>query len=175
MQVPSPITWIANQIVTAAQLNANIRDAINFLISPPLCIMRQTTVQSIASAGWVSILFDTEDVDRDNGHSTVTNTSRYTAQTAGYYTVNSIVTFAANNVNDRGAGLAVNGALQNGKIVFMQAVTGQFSTSQINSTVFLNVNDYLETQGWQESGGALNTVVSAPTECSTSIRWISTA
>lgn len=172
--IPSEITWTTNQIVSAAQLNANLRDAINFIITPPLCILRQTVAQSIGSAGATPILFDSEDIDRDNGHSTTTNTSRYTAQTAGYYHVDAIVAWASNTTGARWSFLSINGTAANGRVT-MLAPSASLAETPVSGTVFLNVGDYLELQGRQDSGGSLNTSVAAPHQSSMTIRWVSTA
>lgn len=173
--IPSEITWTTNQIVTAAQLNANLRDAINFIITPPLAILRQTVAQTVGNATAVPILFDTEDIDRDNGHSTTTNTSRYTAQTAGYYHIDAIIAWTANATGPRWSQINVNGVAANGRITFLPPTATSIAELPVSGTVFLNVGDYAEIYGRQDSGGNLNTTVGAPNQSSMTIRWVSTA
>lgn len=173
--IPAPITWVTGQVVTAAQLNSNIRDAINFLISPPLFVGRQASAtQSTTSGSWTSILLDTEEIDRDNGHSTTTNTSRYTAQTGGYYNVNAIVAWNSNSTGARATRLAVNGSAVAGRAVAWQAAASLITASEISAPVFLNVGDYVEMQGNQVSGGALSTSINADFAPMMSCRWMST-
>ena len=91
--VPSPRTWTVGELLTAAKMNTDVRDGLNFLLSgKPLCRMKWPGGTS--AVGWGSFIeFTTEIVDRDNGHSTSTNQSRYTAQTAGWYSIACSVNF----------------------------------------------------------------------------------
>lgn len=82
--VPNPRTWTVGELLTAAKMNTDLRDGLNFLLSKPLCKLRQNVGINIGSA---NITWPTEVIDRDNGHSTVSNTDRYTVQTAGWYHV----------------------------------------------------------------------------------------
>lgn len=85
--VPNPRTWVSEQ-VTDAKLNADIRDSFNFFKSPPLAILRRSSDLSVPVAVATVVPWDVEIIDRDGGHSNVTNPSRYTSQTAGWYFVN---------------------------------------------------------------------------------------
>ena len=65
---------------------------INFLgaaggstVAKDLAFLRRTTNQVLTASTWTAISFDAEDIDAANGHSTTTNTSRYTAVAAGKY------------------------------------------------------------------------------------------
>jgi hypothetical protein len=130
-----------------------------FLAAPPLFLGHQTTTQSLTSAAWTAISFDTMDVDTKTGWATGANT-RYTAQYAGYYEIKGIVAFAANATGYRGAAIVINGA----------AIAGSSSNQTLGNPgaiaayievvdeVFLNVNDFVQILGVQASGGALSTV-----------------
>lgn len=143
----------------------------------PICIVRQTAAQSLTSGAWTALLFDTEEVDRDGMHSTVTNTSRLTAVTAGYYWSAGISAFSANATGPRGAALSINGTRVAGRAAECMAVTaGSTNTATPTaSIVFLNVGDYLELQALQTSGGSLNTSVLSDVQSSLSVLWVSTA
>ncbi len=158
--VPSEITWVTGQVVTAAQLNSNLRDAVNFIIAPPLAIMRQTIAGSFTTGTWTSVTMDTEDFDRDNGHSTTTNASRYTSQTNGYYLPGGKISFAVNATGRRWTRWAVNGSEINAARVNEMSASGDATEVPAAARwYYLNVGDYLELQGYQDSGGALSTVV----------------
>lgn len=83
--VPAPRTWGASEQVTAAKLNADVRDSSNFLLATPRAYLRKSVTQSIGAGAVTGVTWGVEDYDTDNGHSNVTNPSRYTAQTAGWY------------------------------------------------------------------------------------------
>lgn len=172
--VPALRTWTAGEIVTAAMLNANVRDSINYLLAPPAAALRQTSAQSLGNAAWTALTFDTEDVDNDNAHSTSTNTSRYVAQTAGWHRVNGgNVGFAANSTGRRGTRLAVNGSeLNGGQCVGYIAGANAVVQAIVGRDVFLNVGDYLEVQAFQESGANLNTAVVGGQQPSLTVAWV---
>lgn len=175
--VPVEITWTTGQIVTAAQLNSNLRDAVNFLLTPPLAVLRQTVAQSLATGTFNPITFDTEDFDRDNGHSTVSNTSRYTAQTPGWYEPEGIFAVAPNATNRRIAKWVVNGTPANAARVDIVTVTqpagATFSMNAPTRRLFLNTNDYLELYGWQDGAASLNTLVAGEQASYFGIRLVS--
>lgn len=79
------------QLITSAWMTNTIGD-INFLgaaggstAAKDLAFMRRTTNQTLTTATFTAINFDAEDIDAAGGHSTSTNTSRYTAVNAGKY------------------------------------------------------------------------------------------
>lgn len=148
--VPVEITWVTGQIVTAAQLNANLRDAINFLISRPLLVVRKTAGQNITGTTWTAVTWDTEDKDNDGMHSTVTNTSRATAVTQGWYSHQVTMDWAASASNDRSLAWTINGAGRAGKV--QHAATPIFDMAEhTGGYVFLNVGDFLEAAVWHNS------------------------
>jgi hypothetical protein len=171
--VPAEITWVTGQVVTAAQLNANLRDAINFLIAPPLFVGRQTVAQSVNTAAWTALALDAEDKDSDGMHSTVTNTSRATAQTQGWYDLQYTGGFAADASTNtlRAVAYHVNGANRAGKTQTFNDGTDIALTG--GASVFLNVGDYTEAAVFQNRGSALNTA-SQDGNPRFQVRWIST-
>lgn len=170
-------TWTTGEVVTAAELNSNIRDALNFLLAPPLAVLRQTVAQSTANSAWTAISFDTEDFDRDGGHSTSTNASRYVAQTTGWYLVVGSCGWASNTTGIRAFGIVQNGDLNNsmyGRVQIAPA-TGTFGTS-VSSMAFLYLNagtDYVEIYMFQNSGAALNTGVAGVDAPRMQVVWLS--
>lgn len=174
--VPSYTTFVAGAVLTAAQLNTNVRDAGNFWLARPLCLLRQTSVQSLSNNSFGDILFDTEDIDRDGGHSTVTNTARYTSPTSGYIAVSGGVAFAANATGRRAAQWALNGtAINASQNMETTTATGNPTLSARTFAVPVNGStDYVTLQGYQDSGGALNTFATGNVQPNMYVLWIST-
>jgi hypothetical protein len=175
--VPVFRTWVAGEIVTAAYMNTNIRDAGNFLVAVPIAVLRQTVAQSIPNSAFTALLLDTEDIDRDGGHSTVTNTSRYTSQTQGWYTSQISTNFAANTVGQRTLVFRPNGgAATTYKNKVQGTAVGSVGSGSFVSSAhfFLNVGDYIEALCWQNSGGALLTYITDEGNPSMNVRWVST-
>lgn len=165
--VPTQRTWTAGEVVTAAFLNSNVRDSVNFLLTPPRVLLRQTSAQSIPLSTWTSVTFDTEDFDNDNGHSTVSNTSRFTAVTAGWYTVGGSVAFTLAGTGQRaGTRWAVNGTALNASGIMLPqvvAVGSSYAVPAQTRDVQLAVGDYLELQAFHTNSAAtaVNTFVTA--------------
>ncbi|MEV6987493.1 hypothetical protein AB0M95_40415 [Sphaerisporangium sp. NPDC051017] len=154
--VPAPRTWVVGEVVTAARLNADIRDALNFLLAPPLFILGHSVAQPTPNNANYNLLFDTEMVDRDNGHSTVSNTSRYTSQTAGYYALSTNVVWVTNGTGLRQAFFLVNGTTAAGWTSIQAGASGSMGIS-LSRRPYLAVGDFVEVQTFQTSGAALNT------------------
>jgi hypothetical protein len=112
---------------------------------------------SIANSSWTLLTFNSERWDTDTMHSTVTNTGRLVATTAGLYVITGHVQFAANATGQRIIRILVNGvtmiALQgspaNPVAVYMTVAT----------TYNLAATDYVTLEAFQESGAALNVTV----------------
>jgi hypothetical protein len=158
--VPTPSTAVAGVAATAAQGNS-WRDSNNWCLSNhPICVLRNSAVQSIANATSTAITFDIEDIDSDAGHSLVTNTSRYTAQTAGWYLITVYGSFAVSanalacqieiRVNSAGITLATS--------QHISSATGNVATHLSTSThYFLNgTTDFVEMYMFQNTTAALN-------------------
>lgn len=172
--VPTTRTWTASEVVTAANMNLYLRDVDNFLLARPICQARQATLQSIANTTWTSYTCDAEDVDSSGMHSTSSNTSRLTAVYPGWYLAFGGLSWAVNATGQRGTRFAVNGTASNGSGIFLSttAATGAYYPDR-GFLVYLNVSDYLEGQGWQNSGGNLNTAVTAEQMGTTAAIWTS--
>jgi hypothetical protein len=100
MAYATPRTWVAGDVLTAAQLNQDIRDNVGFLANPPACRIYHNADQSIPHNVATTILaFNSERYDTDTMHDTVTNNSRITFTTAGLYVVTLNVAIGASNDN----------------------------------------------------------------------------
>lgn len=120
------------------------------------CSVYKSGNQAITSTNtWTTITFDSENFDTDSMHSTSTNTSRITIPSglAGKYVITANLAWTA-GVGARGLAIAKNGTRLN--YDFMNATTA-FDTYQNSSVIVdLAVNDYIEIQAFQSTGGSLN-------------------
>lgn len=133
---------------------------IAFLKNPPSFNGTQISVQSVANSTWTSMVLDSSQYDNYNGHSNTINNSRYTCVVPGWYTVSGVVAFAANSTNARASRISINGNPYAALCTFVNTVPGlPVSTPTPVRDVQLAVGDYIEVQGWQNSGGALNTAL----------------
>lgn len=170
LAVPVPGQFITGVDATAAFLNSNVHDAVTFLTNPPICACYPSTAQAISASTWTALTMNVNKVDSYSGHSTTTNTSRYVAQVAGWYSVtgtSSLVTSTMGAVD-----IAINGTRVIGTVVGSATVAGpSLSTGQTTAYCFLNAGDYVETYVF--SNTAANTEVSgADFQCSMQVLWI---
>lgn len=170
-------TWTNGvDALSSTNLHAYLRDPLRFLMHKPAAVLRQSLAQSLANATWVSLTMGVEDLDDDpdgvGGHSTVTNTSRYTARYAGWYWLGGGMTNGINSTGVRGVRWAVNGtAVNGGSVVLPPTATGGARTPARAHLVFLNEGDYVELQGFQSSGGAMSTIVNGEEQASMCVSW----
>ena len=172
--VPTPLLYVTGQVVSAAQLNGQPGNTWGtFMLNPPICQVRQTTAQSLTNATWTDILFDTDDADLDNWHSTVTNTGRIIPQTPGQIRLlGGAVSFAANATGQRGARWALNGTAINATDSLGPAVNNTMAITARPALVVVNgTTDYVTLQGIQGSGGALLTSAAADAQSSGTAEW----
>jgi hypothetical protein len=163
-------TVSAGGIGTAALWNSQVRDTGTFFLGTPHVVLRQSVAQSLTSSTFTAVTWDVEDRDNDAMHSTVTNTSRMTAVTAGWYEFMGLMAYAGNTSGVRNGRWHINGTAIPGT---EGGVPATFATGSgfvmPCSTAFMSVGDYLEMVVWQSSGGALNTSA-AGMRCS--VRWV---
>lgn len=158
--VPSEDTAVVGGKITATWANADVRDAINFLLNPPDVHVTNTTGLSHTSGTSLLLTWDTEVADTDTMHSTGTNPSRLIATTAGLYAIVARAAFAANATGIRSLDVRKNaaGAAAGGTRVGYDSqtpVTGAVTSIAVIMDVRLAAGDYLEAFGFQSSGGAL--------------------
>ncbi|MFG2054763.1 hypothetical protein ACGFI9_12100 [Micromonospora sp. NPDC048930] len=166
--------------LNSTNLNASLRDPLTFLMNRPAARLVQTVAQSIPSGGtFTAVTFTTEVEDTDpdgiGGHSTVTNTSRYTCRYPGLYLLGGGVGFSQNVTNARGCAWLLNGAVVDGSDVMLMAVTVGATATRVPARPWLMrlaEGDYVELGAFQNSGGALATVAGGAAASSMSVAWM---
>ncbi|PJN00787.1 hypothetical protein CG740_23055 [Streptomyces sp. CB01201] len=174
--VPVPVNEAPGNYDTAALFNAQVRDLNNFALGPPVFLGYATTAQSIAgSNAMVALNLDTETLDADGGHSTVTNTSRYTPTVAGLYLVFGSVGWPNTVTGDRRLQIGLNGGGVIGSGASFDPSNAVTSGMQTSAFVTCNGStDYIEVMAAQASGGAMNTSAGASIfTASMRVLWIS--
>lgn len=169
--LPNPRTWSVGEVVTAALVNAELRDALNFMLQAPYCEVSHNTTQSIANNTAVEVTFNTEWYDTDSMHDTATNNSRITSATTGIYLVTAQVAFAPNTTGTRELWLRRSDGTVYGRQSFNPANNnnGFLSTAW---HVPLTAGQYVETFAFQNSGGALNISNALGGGTRMSARWV---
>jgi hypothetical protein len=113
-----------------------------------------SAVQSIPNGSWTKINLDAKNYDGLGEFDTVNH--RFTAQSAGYYAVSAVVSFAANATGIRSLMIYKNGSY-NTSGQQTNAVSGNWTRLSLSDIVYLAAGDYLELYAYQTSGTALDT------------------
>lgn len=103
--------------------------------------------QTISNATLTVISLQTELSDNDNMHSTVTNTSRMTATTAGTYLVTGTIPFIALTANARIIARIYKNGTASGTVVAaidQEALNGALPSFNLSAVVTLSASDYVE-------------------------------
>ena len=155
--VPTPKTF-TDVTLPASDLNTGVRDPLLFLMNLPIAKLTAAAAQTHNSTGnWVALNWGAEIVDSANGHDNSTNPSRYTAVYAGWYLVAASVSWAANSTGRRGLKFVVYGtAVLSGSVFWAASIASAIEIPGKTDLVYLNVNDYVETHAFQDSGGNLS-------------------
>jgi hypothetical protein len=127
----------------------------------PAARVTHSVAQSIANSIPTFVSFDTERFDNDVIHDVLTNNTRLTCKTAGKYLIIGAVSFAVNNTGQRVAHIKLNGSTIIG-FGGGVALVGDYTPIVVSTIYNLAVNDYVELQVTQTSGGALDIVKSNP-------------
>jgi hypothetical protein len=118
-----------------------------------------TATLGIGSGSWTAIPLNVETKDTANGHSTSSNTSRYTFQRTGTYEIAGATGWAANAAGSRGCAYRTNGvgSFDTGTETLLPATPGG-SHVQPGRTVQKEyvAGDYVELMGWQNTGSTVN-------------------
>lgn len=173
--VPASLTEVPGNFVTSALWNAQMKALTDFITSPPRFKGYATVSQSIASGSATPtvLALDSEYYDSDGGHSTTTNTSRYTVQVAGTYSITGGCAFGTNSTGNRSVAIYVNGAYAAGGNNQSVSFAGNSWAATVSTDLPLNVGDYVELACWQTSGAALSTTVTSSFGPFLAVRWFS--
>jgi len=137
-------------------------------LNGPMCSLYQSAAQSVPNNTWTSITFTSENLDTHSGHSTSSNTSRFTCPSgwAGYYLVSGIVFLASGSVGVKLAAFAKNGTRLPGTPRLTTSATDGVGISIPARVVQLAVGDSLELQTLHTQGASVNTFAGAAPETS---------
>lgn len=111
MPYVTPRTWVAGDVLTAAQLNVDVRDNVSFLGNPPACRVFHNASISIPNAVETVLPFNSERFDTDAMHDNATNNTRITFTSAGLYLVTLHFEFVSNGVGYRYGALRLGGTV----------------------------------------------------------------
>lgn len=170
----SPALIVASSIPSSISLNDLVR-SIRYQQGIPLsgdserpyAVLRQSVAQSIPNNALTPILMDSEDIDTAAGHSTTSNTARWTCPSgeAGWYSAAGVYVAAGTSTSGgRLACLLVDNATRYGQA----STTGNPGLAGgseiavcISDRFYLAVGDNVQLCAYQNSGGSLATSLTA--------------
>jgi hypothetical protein len=165
---------------TATLWNNAVYQQWQFLdVVKPVTQLTAGTATSMANNAWTAVNFDTEVIDTDSQHSTVSNTSRVViGTTLGWYRCSGVVTFTGSATGSRyGAKLQLNGVDVNGAQNLYANYSASVQQTASLATIYVQSilsTDYVELLGFQASGGAMNTVVVSALRSCFSVEYMGT-
>lgn len=140
----------------------------------PYAQLRQTALQNVPNATFTPILFNTEDFDNVGGHSTSSNTSRYTcvAGFEGVYEFGGQASFGTGGTGSRTTLWTKNGVVLPASQGpgYDPGDTGFALARPI--MVRLVAGDYVELNGYQSNGATLATSIVGEFQSSMTVKWI---
>ena len=166
MAYSTPSTFVAGNVLTAAQLNTNLRDNIAWMATDsPACRAYNNaniSISNAAAAPGTAITLNSERFDNAAIHDTGSNTSRLTVPSGagGKYIMGCGGSWAASaGGNYRQTRIELNAAATNIGIDTRDGSAGHLSESAWCTVYALAAADYVELYARQDSGGALNFIV----------------
>lgn len=156
-----------------------MRDAVNFLISPPRVKVYKTASQSIGNSGWACLTWNAEAFDSDTMHDNTTANSRITFTTAGTYQITYNAMWANNSTGLRNHTIEKNGNTTQGngtpvvEPFAIAPVAASYTGASISVVASFVAGDWIQAFAWQNSGGALNLVGGSEAHSTFSARWVS--
>lgn len=157
--LPVPPLTSAPSPVTAAWLNANLRDAVRYLIYPPAMKAHYTAgSSSLASTSLASpAIVPLTTVDTDNyGQFTTGASAFYNIPVSGRYLFAGQVNLATSSTTTfRACGLMVNGATVYWGGITRFAGSGLASGAAVTKRLRLNAGDFVQLVAAQASGGSI--------------------
>lgn len=151
--VPIPRTFQAGELETAAFLNS-LTSVCNFLLNTPKARIASNAATSYASGTDILQAFQVVSYDTDGMSNLGSANDRLTVKTAGKYLVIGTLNWSTNGTNGRNNQIFVNGANVAGNCVEARGGS-QDTIAQVFYTGQFNVNDYIQLDGWQDSGSTL--------------------
>jgi hypothetical protein len=167
----TPRTWSTGETVTAAIMNAHVRDNLNFLYGAPACRAYHNAAQATTTAVALALALNSERFDNDTMHDTSSNNSRITFTTAGRYVVTGSIEFASNATGVRTCQIRLGGATVIAGVNDVD-VAASLCVLPVATVYSFSAAEYVELVATQTSGGNLNVNSSTNYSPEFSAHWL---
>jgi hypothetical protein len=156
--VPTPYDATAGAKASAAAMDAGVKDALNFLMSPPRVRCWDSVGISCLNNADTQLTWVSETYDTDAMHSTSVTTSRINFNTAGLYRVQCVVQWPTAALTGSNIHCRLNSAESNagGTLIGNQVFTNARIPS-MDFQRFFSAGDYIQFWILQITGGTIST------------------
>lgn len=154
-----------------------VGNATDFLANPPSCRVYNNAVQSIPHTTVTALTFNSERYDTDTMHSTSSNTSRITFNTAGLYLVSFSLTMTTNtDWTLIATQIRINGGVAVGKNQIGTLTVNDDASQTLTAVYKFAAADYVEACVYQRNGASAsrNTLVQGNSSPEFAATWIGT-
>lgn len=154
--LPTIPSFAFGEVPTVTKLN-QLSGAVSFVSQVPIVIsLKRSSTQSISAATNTAVAWNVSETDSDGMHSTITNPSRLTAQTQGYYWLHATLAFSIPSAQEYQAffrqttgsgnplGAGVTQSFGGDASLSVSSTSAATSLSIRSITPCLYVNDYVE-------------------------------
>ncbi len=151
------IDWQVGQLVTATDLNEQLRDNLEFLHSPAFARVYNTADISIPNNTVTNLTFNSQRVVTVSSmHSTSSFPSRLNAPYTGLYLLAGSIEFPSNATGVRRLSIILNGTFSDRLVSVNQPSFSGTPALSVATLFRLEAGEFVELQAHQNSGGALN-------------------
>lgn len=177
LAVPNPSTLAPGNIVTGALWNAQVRDALNFLVNPPIFLASASVTTSVptnvSSNTLTRVTLNTTLVDNYGGFNSAS--SSYVAPVSGWYYCTGTVAYPSSGVGIRVVAFFKNGSPYSPQAYGMLPSTNSGWLAQgVQGTqlMYLSQGDSVDLRTGQDSGGTISTGSFSYLNSQMQIMWI---
>lgn len=163
---PNPVTMAPGTLITGTIWNGQVRDALNYLLNPPMFQGYLSTGANVATGTSTQISLDTIQIDSYGGWAA----PNYTIQVGGWYEIMGGVGFAANATGQRFVWIQSNGSTLEAEsyVSLNAAAAGSTNIGTKPFHRYCNQGTTLQLMVEQNSGGTLATTLNP----FLAVRWV---
>lgn len=121
------------------------------------CVLRGTSNQTIPTASWTDVTWDSEETDPENWHSNSTNPERITVSEDGLYLITAHASFYSSAATSALVRVLINNSTTNINSMSFYGDGSSFTdTAALTYPAILSAGDYIVMAVYQNSGGNVN-------------------
>lgn len=167
----TPKTWVSGEAVTAAELNAQVRDNLGHLRAARHAILGMLSSPSVSASSWYTIAWEFAAVETIEVWAASPYPDRIAPSVAGYYLVQTRVTWPASTDGNRACRLLLNGTTTVAQDT-RAAISNTHNTSTQHVVYCNGAGDYLAVQAWHNAATAQTLANAAAPVTNCSVIWL---